>query len=74
MADLLDPRQRLAAALCLSAIDLPAELGAWARQGLEAASVCPGVTVDQLRVNSRREALLRARELLDELISEAAAP
>lgn len=74
MADLLDRRQRLAAALCLGAIDLPAEASAWARQQIEAASVCPGLTVADVPLNSRREALTKARDILNELISEASAP
>ncbi|MGQ3018759.1 hypothetical protein [Phenylobacterium sp.] len=74
MADLLDRRQRLAAALCLAAIDLPANAVAAGRQLMQAASVCPGVTMDEIPTNSRREALTKARDILNELISEASAP
>ena len=74
MADLLDRRQRLAAALCLAAIDLPAEMDAWGRQLKQASSVCPGVTIGEIPTKSRREALTKARDILNELISEASAP
>lgn len=74
MADLLDRRQRLAAALSLAAIDLPANAVDAARQLMQAASVCPGVTMDEIPTNSRREALTKARDILNELISEASAP
>jgi hypothetical protein len=69
MADAVDPRQRQAAAILLSAIDLPAPLqvvaGAWA----EAAKVCPGITAATTQL-TRAEQLRCARVLIDELLSE----
>lgn len=70
--DLLDQRQRHAAALILSAIDLPAPAEAWALQAIQAASVCPGITVGELVLGRRRAQLVEARNLLDAMISEAA--
>ena len=73
--DLLDPRQRLAAALILSAIDLPADAVGWARQAVQAASVCRGVTLSQIDLGGgRTEHLIEARKLLDEMIAEKIAP
>lgn len=72
MIDLLDPRQRQAASLLLGAIDLPCECLAWAAQLAQAASVCPGVTIDAEAINSRKVALMKARRLVDELLLELA--
>jgi len=69
--DLLDRRQRLAAAALLAAVDLPQNLTDMARVWAEAAKVCRGVTIDQLSLNSRRHALLKARGLIDEMLAEA---
>jgi hypothetical protein len=69
-ADLLDPRQRQAACLLLSAIDLPCEVGAWARQIQQAASVFPGATIDQASLNSRKAGLETARALIDAMLWE----
>jgi hypothetical protein len=68
--DLLDRRQREAAALLLSAIDLPANLTAWALQIKQAARVCPGVTINQVQIGNRRGCLIQARGLIDEMLSE----
>lgn len=72
MTDLLDRRQRLAAAILLSAIDLPAPLPAYAQHALEAAKVCPGLNVAEAAFGAGRVAgLLKARDLVDELLAEA---
>jgi hypothetical protein len=60
----------LPAALLLSAIDLPANATAWGRQMLQAAMVCPGITVDQACVNDRRTGLMKARDLIDAMLAE----
>lgn len=70
--DLLDRRQRHAAALLLSAIDLPAPAGAWARAAIAAAKVCPGIKITEVQLNSRVAALTQARDLIDEMLREAA--
>lgn len=67
--DLLDRRQREAACLLLSAIDLPATACDVARQWQAAARVCPGATADML-VGGRRDQLQRARALIDQLLAE----
>lgn len=69
MSDLLDARQRVVAALCLSAMDMPAPAAAWAEQIRQAASICPGLTSNYLH-NTRLGALIEARELLNEMIDE----
>jgi len=71
MADLIDRRQRLAAALLLSAVELPADASNVALLWMVAARVCPGVTVAELALGHRRAALERARELVEELLAEA---
>lgn len=71
MSDLLDRRQRLAAALCLMAVDLPAPAAAWAAQIKQACQVCPNLTSAHMH-DKRLDALLRARALIDEMIEEAA--
>lgn len=70
--DLIDPRQREAAALLLSAIDLPAPAAAAAKQWIEAASVCPGITADRVVLGDRQAQLRRARELIDQVLDEVA--
>lgn len=73
--DLIDRRQRLAACMLLSAMDLPAPAGDAARQLIEAADVCPGVTIGDLPPlgpGSRRLFLQRASDLIDEMLAELA--
>jgi hypothetical protein len=70
MSGLIDPRQREAAALLLCAVDLPAPLAAVAGQWLEAGRVCPGFSLDQACMNSRRAALERAAGIVAELLKE----
>ena len=69
MSDLLDRRQRLAAALCLMAIDMPAPAAAWAAQIGQACQVCPNLTSDYM-YDRRLDALRQARALIDEMIAE----
>jgi hypothetical protein len=54
----------------LSAIDLPCEARAWALQLKQAASICPGATIDAAAINSRRVALRKARALVDAMLAE----
>ena len=70
MTDLIDHRQRLAACILLSAIDLPAEMGATAKAWAAASRVCPRATVAEVRLGNRREGLERAAELIQEMIAE----
>lgn len=70
--DLLDPRQRAAASLILAAVPMPGEMAAVAHQWSEAASVAPAnSTAQAVFLNDRKAALQRAREIIDELLSEA---
>ena len=69
-ADLVDRRQRLAAAILLSAIDLPAPAATAAKTYMAAAKVCPGVTVADVRLGHRRDGLRRAARLIAELLAE----
>ena len=71
----IDRRQKLAACLLLSAVDLPMRADAAACHLLEAARVCPGVKLHELPdlgPGSRREYLLRAAALIDEMLVEIA--
>lgn len=72
----LDRRNRLAAAILMIGVDLPQPAGAWAQAGMAAARLCPGVTVAEMGLGNqtRRQALERARELIDEQLAELAAP
>lgn len=66
----LDPRQKEAAALLLSAIDLPAPAKLVGRIWLQAAAVCPGIKADQAMLGNRAGQLQRARDLIDQVLSE----
>lgn len=66
----LDPRQQEAAALLLSAIDLPAPAYHVVRIWRRAAQVCPGITIDQALLGDRRAQLEKARDLIDQVLSE----
>lgn len=71
--DLIDRRQRLAATLLFSAFDLPAPADIAARQLVAAARLCPGVTMDEipsLGPGSRRNCLVAARDLIDEIVDD----
>lgn len=69
----LDPRQRRAAAFLLMAVDLPQELGAFARTMLEAARVAPGMTMGDMGEQSRINCLRMAKGLIDEMLAEVSA-
>lgn len=69
--DLLDRRQRVAAAILLHAVDLPQEMSAYAQLSLTAAKVCPGLNVSEAFTGQPRRVMLeRARELIDEMLAE----
>lgn len=71
----IDRRQRLAATILLLGFDLPQEARATCEQMLEAASITPGVTMDELfnlGDQTRRNALEAARDLIDEMLREIA--
>lgn len=69
--DLLDVRQRRAAAIILCSIDLPAEMGAWARQVGAAAALLPGLTTGDVALGSRAAGLRLAQGLIAEMLSES---
>ena len=69
MADLIDPRQRLAACVLLCSLDLPASIAEVAKAWMQAAEVCPGVKIDQLP-STRREGLERAAALIAECLAD----
>lgn len=67
----IDRRQRVAAAILLAAIDLPAPMDVVGRLWGRAAAVCPGITVDELPIGqSRRVMLTAARNLIDEMLGD----
>lgn len=69
--DPLDRRQRVAAAVLLSAIDLPHPVEEVARLALAAADVCPGINVVEAMFGQGRKACLeRARDLIEEMLAE----
>jgi hypothetical protein len=68
--DLVGRRARVAAACLLSAFDLPAEMIAASKQLLQACRVCPGLTVRDVPVGSRRQSLHAARQIIDQLLEE----
>ena len=70
MAVLIDPRQRQAAAILLSAMVMPAPMGDAAKALRFAASVCPGITAGEARVGDRKGALERVQDLVAELLAE----
>lgn len=67
----IDQRQREAAGLLLTAIDLPVDVMLWCRSIQEACSINPGMTLNSTppRITSLQE----ARRLIDEMIAEAEA-
>ena len=70
MIDLVDRRQRIAACILLSAIDLPANATDAAKTFIAAAKVCPRITVAEACLGNRREGLERAAALIAELLAE----
>ena len=71
MADLIDRRQRVAACILLSAIDLPAPARETARAWVAAARVCPRISVEEACLGNRRAGLERVAALVAELLAEA---
>lgn len=72
--DLLDGRQRQAAALLLCAVDLPAPMDTLLKLWRVGAKVAPGCTVADVFRNSREEGLQAARTLIDAMLAEDALP
>lgn len=70
--DLIDPRQRRAAALLLVGFDLPAPMHLAARQALQAAIADPRLTPTDAFNLGRIGALAEARALIDTMLQEAA--
>lgn len=70
MADLIDPRQRQAAAILMSAIDLPAPAFDAARIFGHAARLCPGMTMDMNPIGDRHAQLKLASDLIGQMIAE----
>lgn len=69
--DPLDRRQRLAATILMSAVDLPQPLPEFAKLTLAAARLTPGCKVCEAMLGAgRRAALERARGLIDEMLGE----
>lgn len=69
----IDRRQRLAAAALLCGFDLPQEGRAAVSSYFEASVVCPGLTtgdIPQDRTQGRRNALIKARDLIAEMLAE----
>jgi hypothetical protein len=69
----IDRRQRIAASMLLLGFDLPAESEPVCKQMIEAAGVCPGLTmgdVAPMGKQGRRSALTAARQLIDEMLAE----
>ena len=72
--DILDVRQRMIAALMLSAVDLPADLESVGAALKQATDVCPGLALADLpplEPGGRKRNLERARQLLEQLLREA---
>lgn len=69
--DPLDRRQRLAATILMTAVDLPQPLPEFAKLMMQAARLTPGVTAQEGMVGyGRMAALERARDLINEMLSE----
>jgi hypothetical protein len=67
-----DRRQRVAAALLITAIDLPAPLDKVAGLALTAGRICPDMSVQESMMGSgRRRQLEAARRLIDDMLDEA---
>jgi hypothetical protein len=71
----MDRRQRLAAAILLSAVDLPQPADKVARLWLDAARVCPGITTGEVELGAGRLAQLQqVRRLVEAMISDCPNP
>lgn len=66
-----DRRQRVAAANLLMAVDLPQEMGEWAKHMMLATLVCPGMTTGDLPDRqSRLTGLEASKRLIESMIVE----
>lgn len=69
--DPLDRRQRVAAAILMSAVDLPQPAADLAKLMIQAAALAPGVNVQQVCFGlGRRACLERARDLITAMLEE----
>lgn len=66
----MDSRQREAACLLMAAVDFPAPMHEASVLILEAAKLCPGITVDRVPIGQRILCLQRARQLIDDMLAE----
>jgi len=66
----LDPRQREAAALLVTAFDMPVEAISACTTCLEAADIMPGMMATGFRADQRRHNLTEAKRLIDAMLSE----
>lgn len=67
----IDRRQKKAAALLLMGFDLPQPMLEAANSMMIAARICPGLTTHEVMdSNTRKEKLLFARKLIDEMLGE----
>jgi len=71
----MDRRQCLAAAILLSAVDLPQPADKVAQLWLDAARVCPGITTGEVELGAGRLAQLQqVRRLVEAMISDCPNP
>lgn len=69
--DPLDRRQRLAATILMSAVDLPQPASDFARLTIAAAKLTPGCDVKEAMFGAgRRRMLERARALINEMLAD----
>lgn len=69
----MDRRQCLAAAILLSAVDLPQPADKVAQLWLNAAQVCPGVTTGEVALGAGRVAQLQqVQQLVADMLAQAA--
>lgn len=69
--DPLDRRQRVAAAILMSAVDLPQPLPEFSQLCLKAARLAPGLSVQDAMVGQGRRACLeQARDLINAMLEE----
>jgi hypothetical protein len=66
----VDPRQRRAAALLITAYDMPQDVMRTCASMLEAADIQVGMTIGQMHAGQRRANLVEARRLIDEMLGE----
>jgi hypothetical protein len=66
----VDRRQLHVAALMLMGFDLPQEMMASARSMIAASKIMPKATVQDIMPGNRKDTLLKAKSILDEMIGE----